>query len=185
LYALENYGSDALLDLFYSAALETLKTTHRVVMTTSGRLIRYIPSPPEWMQTYVEDYKQTVFETIRQIIDSNEDFRQFFDHMSRLLSELLRENSANIQWSAVRESARGVRDIVFSRKAFQSSHRVLVWDPKRGHISLELRAPGPLVHSRRLRSVMNDMKKSWKSAEPIKKWQKKWQQIKEYVKSMF
>jgi hypothetical protein len=181
LYAFENYGLESLLDLFYSTALETLHTTHRVVMTTSGRLIRALPSAPLWLQSYAEDYKQWIRDSFEAIIASNQDLRQFYQHFCRLFAELLKDNASHIEWQAVRDSARQMADIALSPAALQSSTRVLVWDPENGRLLVEIRAP--VVHSRRLRAVMSPVMKKLTGRDS--KWAKKWSQAKELFKRMF
>ncbi|CAG2113428.1 unnamed protein product [Medioppia subpectinata] len=174
LYALENYGVDALMDLFYATAIETAHTTHRVVMTTSGKLWRALPNAPQWLREYGWQYKQWIRDSFDSLIASNDDLRQFVAHVQRLLAELTKDNFQEIEWPKVGASLRQMADVALSS---QTSSRVLVWDPARGRVSVELRTP---LQSRRLRSVMTDVKnKVLKSENPL---QKKWKQIKQFVK---
>jgi hypothetical protein len=149
MYAFETYGLESLIDIFSQNAISALETTHRIVFKTSGRLLKALPSPPQWIQDYVSDYQQYVSDAVNAVIASNDDLRAFVSHAQTIARELLKENVRLVKWSSVKESALQMADVIFS---MSSSSRVVVWDPQRGRVQLELRSP--VIRSRRLRAAI-------------------------------
>ena len=158
IYALENYGVDSVADLFF----ESLKRTHRLVMTSSGRVYQSLPSLPDWVSTITEDYRQSISSAIDAVLDSNDDLRQLAKHVTRMAEELQKETEA-VNWSEIRRSLDQIKEIVFSS---QTSSRVVVWDPKRGKASLEIRSPA--IQSRRLRAVLQNVTEEIQKKDSIK-----------------
>ncbi len=156
-YAFDNYGINAVFELLTTKMTESLKKTHRFVITTSGQLIRSLPSVPvpEFVKNIYEEYSMELKSTFETIINSNQDLKQFVFHLKQIFNQLIEENFDSINWSRVQQSAKEIADIVFSRSSWSSSSRVLVWDPLRGEIQIEMRSP--IVHTRRLRAVMESV----------------------------
>jgi hypothetical protein len=152
LYALENYGLDSLWDLLLSNAQQLAKQTHRLVMTTSGRIYGSMPSIPDWITSSVEDYRQSIEALIQSIIDSNTEWKRLSQQFSRVLNEI-QKNSEEIDWNSIKESIEELFQILFSS---QNSSRVVVWDPKRGRAQIEIRSPV----TRRMRSLADQKIKS-------------------------
>jgi hypothetical protein len=156
-YAFDNYGFNAVFELLTTKITESLKKTHRFVITTSGQLIQSLPSVPvpEFVNNFFEQYYLELKSTFETIINSNQDLKQFVYHLKQIFNQLIEENFDSIDWSRVQQSANQIFDIVFSRSSWSSSSRVLVWDPLRGEIQIEMRSP--IVHTRRLRAVMESV----------------------------
>jgi hypothetical protein len=158
IYAFDNYGWDSAGDL----AFESLKRTHRLVMTSSGRLSQQLPSLPDWLQSIVDDYRQSVSNAIQTVLNSNEDIRQLANHVTIILREVAK-NTEDVDWQQIRRTLDQIKEIVFSS---QSSSRVVVWDPKRGKASLEIRSPA--IQSRRLRSALKNVTEEIQKKDSIK-----------------
>jgi hypothetical protein len=153
IYALENYGWDSTWDVLLSNAQQWFSHTHRWVMTSSGKLYRFVPSIPDWLQTFIEDYRQSIQQSFDAIIDSNEDLRQFVRYLSIITSEISKQNSNEINWNSIKEAFNQIFEIVFNSQ--KTSSKVLIWDPKRGRAQFEIRSP--VIQSRKLRNVINDV----------------------------
>jgi len=172
-YAMENYGSGAVAQLLTNKAVEMAKNTHRIAITTSGKLIRSLPSVdwklwvPQIVRQYSEEYAQDLQNSLDTIINSNQDLKAFVTHLRQIFNELIKENIDAIDWSRVRQSANQIADLIFSRSSLSSSTRIFVWDPLRGEAQIEIRSP--VIHSRRLRAVMQSVNTTIKHDSKVKK----------------
>jgi len=171
-YAMENYGSHAVFQLLTNKAIEMAKNTHRIAVTTSGKLIRSFPSiqwkpfVPQIVKQYLEEYSDDFKNTWYTIINSNQDLKAFVEHSGQIFNELIKENIDTIDWSRVQQSINQIVDLIFSRSSLSSSTRTLVWDPQRGEMQLEIRSP--VLHSRRLRAVMQSVNSTLKHDSKVK-----------------
>jgi len=142
-YAIENYGFSSLFDLFTSGMMNMLQQSHRLVIQTSGRLARSLPSPPEWIQDVWAQYRNSISNFISDSI--------FGQEMSKILRKTYSEvlSNSEIDFNQVKEFARDLTDLVISRASLSSGTRVLVWDPMKGRIQLEFREMASKTRFRR------------------------------------
>jgi hypothetical protein len=125
-YGVEKYGFDSIIDYFQWNSIRFLKESHRLVVNTSGKAFKALPVP-DWLK----DYRQSVWQTLQSIIDSNESLKSIYESIDRLLRELMKDfeeiNSTELK-NAFLEFFETVFDF--------SAQRVVVWDPNRGRFQL-------------------------------------------------
>jgi len=191
LYSLENYGLKEALNVVARDLQQALKSTHRVIINTSGKLVKYLPEinirfPSIGNSEFAQNVAQKVRsilafigQQMEQIIESNDDLKQLSIRSKQLVQELYKEYD-QINWSRVQKAINDVMEVLLSKDAWKSSSRVLLWDPQNGELQLELKSP---VETRTLKAIFHKESRAHQVWNKLKTW------INNYVqktkKSMF
>jgi len=139
-YSLENYGIHSLQDWLHSNALEALKQSHRLVMTTSGRLYRYSQQlpVPEWVSDWNQYYRESVRDFYQSIIESNPQLYSIIAKVEELFEEVVKEWK-EMDSQKVKSLSKEVLSLIFASD--KTSSRVVVWDPQNGRLLVEIKSP--------------------------------------------
>ncbi|KAI2809838.1 hypothetical protein BLOT_000990, partial [Blomia tropicalis] len=124
--AIEN--SEHLSQMIAEYAVQWLKDTHDFVAHSNGKL--------------VQNFK-CVSNVIRRILfNSQNPLHGIFNHIESIINELFQtSNWRNVQWERVQNSIEQAIRLLASPSNWQSSIRVLHWDPSNGHVQLEIKTP--------------------------------------------
>jgi len=146
--------------------------THQLVVVTRGKLAKLDwPSIRVQLPQWSQDYLDSARDSIVAYFESNKELQQLVEYVLDYARAVQRE-IASYDWSRASRVVSDSTSLVFSPSSWKASQRVLIYDPTKGELVLELHSP---IEHQRLRSIFNrhqsrlskigeQMKKVWKNA---------------------
>jgi hypothetical protein len=155
--------------------------THQFVIVTRGKLAKLDwPSIrvqlPAWSQEYLDSARDSVI----AYFESNKELQQLIEYVLDYARAIQKE-IASYDWSRASRVVSESTSLVFSPSSWKSSSRVLIYDPTKGELVLELHSP---IEHQRLQSIFNRHQSKWsKIGEQMKKvWENARKQMKNAYK---
>jgi hypothetical protein len=130
LYAIDNFGVDALQDVVRDLLVASARRSHQIVLRTSGHVKGWWPSAPQWLKAT----KEYVFESFIAFFESKFEFRALFERLQTIGDEISRDFEA-IDWKSIQKTFSEIFEIIFA----QNVSRVVVWQPQEGRVAIEIR----------------------------------------------
>jgi len=155
--------------------------THQLVVVTRGKLAKLDwPSIrvqlPAWSQQYLDDARDSVI----AYFESNKELQQLIEYVLQYVRAVQRE-IASYDWSRASRVVSDSTSLVFSPSSWKSSSRVLIYDPTKGELVLELHSP---IEHQRLQAIFQRHQSTWSKigAQMKKVWKNARVQMKNVVK---
>jgi len=160
LFAFDKYGIEGVAKLFAQKVYELARQTHRVTIQSFGKLSSMSVSMPSIGESRIAvaisraigDAIDAAVDRVKRAVANDEDARQLVAQLEALGASLSAEFDA-IDWQKVKHALSELASLLFSRQSWQSSSRVFVFEPERGHVEIELHAP-IVRSSHHLKAVM-------------------------------
>jgi len=142
--------TDVITEQLYSGLKHVLTRAQRIVFSIEGR-VRQMKFPRIELPQRVYDVVDYVSDVVARYIEKNDDLKAIAKEVRVLIKELQLEFT-RVDWTRVRQFALDLFDILFSSSSWKRSNRVLLYDPQKGELQLELHAP---IHPQRLQLAFN------------------------------